>query len=585
MVTARIGCDGAEQMAQSVLAVAADSKRETAANGLAVVVQRSTSSAETELAAAEVATARSAAANLRQIENELLAEIEAIIDRADSPQLGDEQALRELHTMLAKARSHVRGPLARAERSAADRLAAALEAEKTKIKTTADTERLEDINCVAVFARRIEMNTGGDVFRAWCSHCRCAARARRLVDRWRSARLRAAFHRLHDKCRLLAAQRKQESYRLALSELQARMATQEESRAEPLHRLAEGRADPALSPVGLGSARSVTASPEHVVMAVNADTSHTVDVDLAKTPLCNEALSWASCSCDPNSRCDDDQHSKDTTALPPSAADFSYLCTSSKHDDGSAVLGMIKLCGHRLQEAHGIFARPYLIYEYEVSMGPEVWQGEKRYTDFEQLHNDVVDILGPAAADLLKIRNMELPPKRYVGNLTPALGDERLLVLQHYLTQLGHLASPAAAACGELPEQSISALHSALVRFVEQRHQVVAADFVVAAAASYYERIEDLRAAFAKCDTKGTGRLTEGEITRFLAASNFSDTANARIEAELSALRGSGLINRLKETLAAEVAGSDNDDGLTLVDVESWWSQHCLRTQSASARG
>jgi len=107
----------------------------------------------------------------------------------------------------------------------------------------------------------------------------------------------------------------------------------------------------------------------------------------------------------------------------------------------------------------------------------------------------------------------------------------------------------------------------------------------VAAAASYYERIEDLRAAFAKCDTKGTGRLTEGEITRFLADSNFSDTANASIEAELSALRGSGLINRLKETLAAEVAGSDNDDGLTLVDVESWWSQHCLRTQSASARG
>eukprot|EP01043_Picozoa_sp_COSAG02_P077559 COSAG02_NODE_17033_length_1033_cov_2.213062_1_plen_35_part_10 len=35
MVTTRIGCDGAEQMAHAVLAVAADSKREAAANGLA----------------------------------------------------------------------------------------------------------------------------------------------------------------------------------------------------------------------------------------------------------------------------------------------------------------------------------------------------------------------------------------------------------------------------------------------------------------------------------------------------------------------------------------------------------------------
>eukprot|EP01043_Picozoa_sp_COSAG02_P003892 COSAG02_NODE_98_length_37150_cov_39.614207_21_plen_576_part_00 len=572
MVTAaRIGCDGAEQMAQSVLAVAADAKPE-AAHGLAVVVRRSTS-AETELAAAEVATARSAAANLRQIENELLAEIEAIIGRADSPQLGDEQALRELHAMLAKARGHVRGPLARAEKRSAERLAAAREAETANRKNRGNTERPNDTVCqrVEVLARRIELNARGDVFRAWCSHCRSAARARRLVDRWRSARLRAALHGMHAICRLLAAQKKQETYRLALSELQDRVATQEESRAELLQRLAEAGTEPTLSPVDLRSRRSAAVSPERVVMAV----------DLATTPLGNAAL-----SCYHSDSQRDDQHAQDVVAPLHSAAGFSKIRTSSENDDSSIVLGMIKLCGHRRQEAHGMFARPYLIYEYEVSVGTEVWQGEKRYTDFEQLHNNVVDTLGAAAADLMEMRNMELPPKRYVGNLTPAVGDERLLVLQHYLTQLGHLASPAAAASGELPQKSVSALHSALFRFVKQRHQVIAADFVVAAAASYFERIEHLREAFAKCDTKGTGRLTEAEITRFLAAdSNFSSapfTENSNVAAELRELRGSGLINRLKETLAAEVAGSDNDGGLTLVDVESWWSQHCLRTQSAS---
>ena len=93
---------------------------------------------------------------------------------------------------------------------------------------------------------------------------------------------------------------------------------------------------------------------------------------------------------------------------------------------------------------------------YEVAAGAEVWQGEKRYTDFEQLHNNVVEILGEAATGVLEVRNMALPPKRYVGNLTPEVGDERLLVLQHYLTQLGHLASLAAAATDAASVTSIS---------------------------------------------------------------------------------------------------------------------------------
>ena len=52
MVTTQIGCDDAEQMAQSVLAVA--EAKPPVANCLRVVVPRSAST-ETELAAAEVA--------------------------------------------------------------------------------------------------------------------------------------------------------------------------------------------------------------------------------------------------------------------------------------------------------------------------------------------------------------------------------------------------------------------------------------------------------------------------------------------------------------------------------------------------
>lgn len=552
MVTTQIGCDDAEQMAQSVLAVA--EARPPVANCLRVVVPRSAST-ETELAAAEVATARSAAANLRQIESELLAEIEEIIGRADSPQLGDEQALRELHAMLAKARVHVRGPLARAEERAAQRLAAARLVETTSRKGSNETKQPEQIQCqrVAEFTRRTQLHVVRDICRAWCSHCRCAARARRLVEGWRSARLRTAFHRLHDVSKLLAAQRKQESYRLALSELQARMAMQEASRAELVQRLAEAGTEPAVGPVDLRSPRSGAFLPERVLMAVEADTTHSLDVKLATSPLGNAAVA------------------------------FCELDTSGDSRDDSVVLGMIKLCGHRRQETHGMFCRPYLIYQYEVSVGPEVWQGEKRYTDFEALHHAVVETLGAEAAHVLEMRSMELPPKRYVGNLTTEVGDNRLLVLQHYLTQLGHLASPEAAENAELPQKVVSALHCALVQFVRQQHEVVAADFVVAAAASYFERIEHLREAFAKCDTQGTGRLTEAEISRFLADSNLACAENSDVAAELRELRGSGLICRLKNNLAAEVAGSGND-GLTLVDVESWWSQHCLRTQSTSAR-
>ena len=221
---------------------------------------------------------------------------------------------------------------------------------------------------------------------------------------------------------------------------------------------------------------------------------------------------------------------------------------------------------------------------YEVAAGAEVWQGEKRYTDFEQLHNNVVEILGEAATGVLEVRNMALPPKRYVGNLTPEVGDERLLVLQHYLTQLGHLASLAAATSGELSEDTAGALQSALTAFVRDRHEVVAAEFVVAAAASYFEQVEQLREVFANCDTKGTGRLTEADLVRFLSDSKFPADRSSDVAEELRELQGSGLIGRLKQTLAAEVhAMSDNGSGLTLGDVESWWSQQCLRTQSASA--
>ena len=58
-----------------------------------------------------------------------------------------------------------------------------------------------------------------------------------------------------------------------------------------------------------------------------------------------------------------------------------------------------------------MFCRPYLIYQYEVSVGPEVWQGEKRYTDFEALHHAVVETLGAEAAHVLEMRSMELPPR------------------------------------------------------------------------------------------------------------------------------------------------------------------------------
>lgn len=580
MVTTMLGCDSADQMAKSVLAAAADvAMPVAAADGLAVVVS-SNNSAETELAAAEVATARSAAANLRKIEHELLTEIEEIIGRADSPQVGDEQALRELHAMLAKARGHVKGPLARAEERASQRLAAA-HAVKTR-KDDGGTR--QESQCVATCARRVQLHTVGEAFRTWRSHRRYAARARRLINRWHGARVRTAFHALREATTLLAGQRKQESYRLALSELQARVAVQEESRSELLKRLAEVETDP----MHLASPRTSVISQEHIVMAVTAEVGHSLDAELPTTPPLTEATSWRAqrYHSDADTIYDDVQDSAASpppaTALPPVASSFSEANGEDSID--SVVVSMIKLRGHRRQESGGIFVRPYLIYEYEVSVGSEIWQGEKRYTDFEALHNDVAEALGCTAVHVLEMRNMQLPPKRYVGNLTPEVGDERLLMLQHYLTQLGHLASPAAASSGELPRTIVRALHSVLVRFVRTQHQVVAADFVVAAANSYFERVEQLREEFNKRNTQGTGRLTEAEITRFLVERKFPCGENSDIAAELRELRGSGVINQLKQNLEADVSGS-HDDGLTLVDVESWWSQRCLRTQSASAHG
>ena len=579
--------------------------------GLAVVVTAGDDAhSQAALAAAEAATAAQATELLQAIEQEVLVEIEAIIGRADAPQLGDEAALRDLHAMLAKARSHVEGPLAMAKVQAAARLAVAQTLPLPAPTGDTPSPRSAD---EAALQRRLMSRRLGHVCRAWRAHCRRSARARRAVERIRCARLGSAWCGLREGTRLLAAERQEETYRAAVAELQSRMAEQDReavaeraARAELLTKLAAVEAE-----TQAAAARQAVASPDNVVghadyrsspvvLAVSADEAAQMDrarTSPATTPRIGRGSAdpWADAMRLDHSalRCVTPGQPSRTASAPQSVSKFSQ--PEWPHDDGNAsasqlVLGMIELIGYRIREPEVRFARPHLIYEFQVSVGSEIWQGEKRFTDFQHLYDAIAEILsdGKSNSNVLETRNISLPAKRWVGNLTSEVGDERIQILQHYMSQLGHLASPAAAESGELPDEISQSIHAALVSFVRDRHEVTAAEFVVAAAAAYFEQVEKLREAFAECDTAGTGRLTDQDLERFLRDGNVKLAGSEGREAvadELRELREAGKIHRLKHNLAAEgisEAGAASS-GLTLGEMESWWSQRCLRTQSASA--
>jgi hypothetical protein len=593
--------------ATSVLAAAADAAScchhpasRIVSAGMSVVVTRgSTTHSRASLAAAETATAAQAAHELRLIEQELLAEIEAIIRRADAPQPGDEQALRELHAMLTKARAHVDGPLALAKAQAATRLAAAQTLSLPDPVGNTPSPRSAD---EAELQRRLMVLRVGTVCRAWRAHYRRAARARRAVERVRCARLRSAWLSLRDGTRMLTAQRQEEAHRAAVAQLQSRMTEQETAeraaRSELLIKLAaaeaavhaaaaERQAAEEDSAIGLADYRS---SP--VVLAVSADEASSGVV----TPRKDFGSGWNEAMQLDHSapRCVTPEQPARTLSAPQSVSTFSGQSRMPHADEIAAssqvALGMIELKGYRIREPDACFARPYLIYEFQVSVGSEVWQGEKRFTDFQQLHDVVSAILsskplqldGCADSNVLVTRNISLPPKRWVGNLTDEVGEERVQILQHYLAQLGHLASPAAAESREIPAEVSHSIRAALVSFVKDRHEVTAAEFVAAAAASYFEKVEKLREAFAKCDTAGTGRLTKQDLERFLRDNSVKLAGSEGRDAvadELRELREAGKMHMLKQTLAAEGLSDVGSSGLTLDEVESWWSQHCLRTQ------
>jgi hypothetical protein len=350
-------------IAQSLLAAAADAKPPVSAaavsGGLAVVVQRRSS--EAHLAAAEVETARSAAANLRSIEREVLAEINEIIGRADAPQLGDDRALRELHAMLAKARAHVQGPLALAEARAKERLAAAATKPEREGGDQMDPSAPQ---LAAALTRRVQLHAAGAAYHAWRCHCRRAARGRRAVERRQSAQVGAAFHGLREATRLLVAQRTQEAYRLAMAELQARVATQEQASVELLARLASAQA---------AEASAQAAAPqEQVVLAVNADEAALATTPTHGTPRIGDSgAGWIPVRL-PHSelRCvpPQDERSRDIAA--PTALKFSKAEVMASTDDdqhsscGPLQLGMVELRCYRRQEPDTpLFGRPYLIYE------------------------------------------------------------------------------------------------------------------------------------------------------------------------------------------------------------------------------